>query len=180
MSRGHCDALCGIRNAVFVLHMQEKESDFNQEENLVWLSYSPRSCGPNSFWSFVLRQLQDSAKITLPTQKKQQKTEINMTYECNSETVGPGGTYNHSAGFLSLLRSFFSLGSTVTFKNWSYSSAETLASDSKPHCDHQSNVNTKLSKFICALEIFMKEGFHLAGLSEREHLRFLSWAFRLF
>lgn len=52
---------------------------------LVWVSYSPRSRGPDCFWGFVLSQLQDSVK----RHSIHKTAKTNNKYECISGTVGP-------------------------------------------------------------------------------------------
>lgn len=148
MSRGHCDALCGLRNAVCFTYARKKKQILIKKKTS-YDSATHQGVVAQTVFEVLCCARSRILPNNIPDPPKKQKTEISVTYECNSETVGPGGTCNHSAGFLSMLRSFFFLGSTVTFKNWSYSSAETLASDSKPHCEHQSNLKSQLSKFIC-------------------------------
>lgn len=141
-----------------------------RRKDLVWLSCSPRSRGPNCFWGFVLRQLQDSEKRKHNIPKK---TQISFKYECNSESLSPGGTCNHSVGFPSVSRVFSSLWQscdfwklvvfTLQFRSWLQSLNLTVATNQSLRHDCQ------------RLSGSHDRGFWFAGVTEREKFTFFGF-----
>lgn len=59
---------------------------------------------------------------------------------------GPRGEHAIFCGFRDSDEGFLLSGRAVMSKNWTYSSVKKLASDSKPHCDHQTNSKDKTVK----------------------------------